>query len=165
MNDLWSAAGAEWHGRGQAFKKAGWLPTTARVLWGKVYREPWCLVSNCPDLDSWTYAKRCWHEGGFRDLKSDGWQWQVSHIFSADHANRLLLVLAIACGYVLTLGRFAFDDQALRRLVSKGTRQTYSRFRLGFRLVERFFVNTLDFCCSFLCFIDGPSARPKTVGA
>ena len=165
MNDLLPMVGAEWHGSGQAFKKAGWLQTTVHVLWGKVYREPWCLVSNCPNLDSWTYAKRYWQEAGFRDLKSDGWQWQVSRIFSPDHANRLLLVLAIAYGYVLTLGRFAFDDDELRRLITKGSRQTYSLFRLGLRLVEPFFANTLDFGCSFLCFIDGPSPRPKTVGA
>lgn len=165
LSNLLPAPGALWRGTGQAFKKAGWLKTTVHVIWGRAYRQPWCLVTNCPTIDGWAYAKRYWQEASFRDLKSDGWQWQSSRCFTPAHANRLLLVLTLAYAYVLTLGTFAFDDPTLRRLVTKGKRQTYSIFRLGLRLAEHFLSNQLDLACSFFHFLDAPPPRSKTVGA
>ena len=41
----------------------------------------------------------------FRDLKSDGFNWQRSHIWLADHAERLLLVLALSYWVVIALGQ------------------------------------------------------------
>jgi len=165
LKDVLPAPGSLWSGTGQAFKKAGWLSTTVHVVWGRAYREPWCVVTNCPTVHAFDYAKRYWQEASFRDLKSDGWQWQTSRIFTPAHANLLLLVLSLAYAYVLTLGSFAFDDPALRRLVTKGQRHTYSIFRLGLRLAELFLTQTLDLACSFFHFLDAPPPRPKTVGA
>ena len=165
LKELLSAPGGVWHGSGQAFKKVGWLSTTVHIVWGSAYREPWCLVTNCPTLDGWAYARRYWQEASFRDLKSDGWQWQTSRIYTPAHANRLLLVLALAYAYVLTLGSLAFDDPALRRLITKGTRPAFSIFRLGLRLTDLFLAQAIDLACSFFHFLDTPPPRPKTVGA
>jgi hypothetical protein len=159
-------AGTEFSATGHVFKKAGWLKTTIHILWGAAYREPWCLVTNCPSVQGWTYAKRYWQEAAFRDLKSDGWQWQSSRIFTPAHANLLVLALSLAYAYVLTLGALAFDDPALRRLVTKGSRPTFSVFRLGLRLAKLFLAQFVDLGgCSFLYFLDAPPPRPKTVGA
>ncbi|MHB8752858.1 MAG: hypothetical protein ACYDBJ_27150 [Aggregatilineales bacterium] len=116
-------------------------------------------------LDGWEYAKRYWQEAAFRDLKSDGWQWQTSRIFTPAHANLLVLVLSLAYAWVLTLGTLAFDDPSLYRLVAKGKTRPYSLFRLGLRIADHFFKQTVDIPCSFFYFPDGPSPRPKTVGA
>ncbi|MHB8752256.1 MAG: transposase family protein [Aggregatilineales bacterium] len=154
-----------WRGNGHAFKKAGWLATEIHVLCGRAYREPWCVVTNCPGLDGWEYAKRYWQQAAFRDLKSDGWQWQTSRIFTPAHANLLVLVLSLAYAWLLTLGTLAFDDPTRYRLLAKGKTRPYSLFRLGLRLIDHFFKQTLDIACSFFNFPDRPSPRPKTVGA
>ena len=39
----------------------------------------------------------------FRDLKSDGWQWQASRIWTPAYANRSV-VMSIAYAWTLTLG-------------------------------------------------------------
>ena len=81
---------------------------------------------------------RYWQESSFRDLKSDGWQWHTSRIWTPAHANRLLLVLALAYAWVLTLGTLVCTDVELARCVTKGRLATYSLFRLGLRLWEYF---------------------------
>lgn len=134
---LVSQAGQTWHGTGKVFKKAGWLEAQVWVLWGQAYRECWCLVTNCPWVTGWDYAVRYWQEAGFRDLKSDGWQWQASRIWTPTHANRLLLVLALAYAWVLTLGTLVYTDADVARYVTKGCKPTYSIFRLGLRLWEQ----------------------------
>jgi len=126
----------EVHMSGQVFKKVGWLSMDIHVLWGRVYKEPWCLVSNCPELNGWEYATRYWQEASFRDLKSDGWQWQQSHIFTPAHANLLVLAMSLAYAWTLTLGVLAFDDPTLYQLVGKGQRCQYSLFRLGLRFTK-----------------------------
>jgi hypothetical protein len=133
-----SQAGQTWRGSGKVFKKAGWLEGRVLVLWGSAYAECWCIVTNCPWVTGWEYAVRYWQEAGFRDLKSDGWQWHVSRIWTPAHANRLLLVLALAYAWVLTLGTLVCSDADLAQRVTKGRHPTYSLFRLGLRLWEQF---------------------------
>jgi hypothetical protein len=80
-------------GQGQVFKQAGWLDAGVWGVWGQAYTECWCLVTNCLWVSGWAYAIRYWQEAGFRDLKSDGWQWQGSRIWTPTHANHLVRVL------------------------------------------------------------------------
>jgi len=123
--------GGQWTQAGRAFKKAGWLTTIAHVLWDSPYAQAWCLLTNCPDITARFYARRYWQEAAFRDLKSDGWQWQASHLFSPDHANLLVLVLTIAYAFVVSLGTLVFEESALAaRLFDKHL----STFRHGLRL-------------------------------
>jgi hypothetical protein len=127
--------GETWRGTGVVFKSAGWVSTTVLVIWQAGYKEPWCLVTNAPWGSDFTYGLRYWQEAGFRDLKSDGWQWQTSRIWTPDHAHRFLLAMTLAYTYVLTLGDLVLSDAALFKSVGRGgKRQHFSTFRLGLRL-------------------------------
>lgn len=167
LASLVTAAGTTWKGSGQVFKKAGWLTSHVQVIWGRAYKEAWCLVTNAPDLDGWLYGRRYWQEASFRDLKSDGWQWQSSRIWSPDHANRLLLVLALAYAWTLSLGTLAFDHPDLRLQVAQ-PRSSLSIFRLGLRLWLRWRGQVHSFLATwtspYLRFVDSDPPSLKTVG-
>lgn len=96
--------GQSWQSPGEVFKKAGWLPAHVTVTWGEPYAQPWCLVSSRP-VSADAYAVRFDQEVSFRDLKSDGFHWQRSHVWLPHHAERLLLVLTLAYWLVLALGQ------------------------------------------------------------
>ncbi len=125
-------------------------------------------MTNCPGVSGWDYGMCYWQEASFRDLKSDGWQWQVSRIWTPDHANRLLLVLALAHAWVLTLGTLVLTDADLAPQVTKGRVATYSVFRLGLQLWEQYRGQvaalwrnlTHDYLCLWFCFPDPHSRFP-----
>jgi hypothetical protein len=96
--------GQTWTGRAQVFKKAGWQWKWVYMTWEVGYREPLCLFSNQAFLSADIYRVRFQHEVSFRDLKSDGLQWQRSRIWLPSHVERLLLVLALATLWILTEG-------------------------------------------------------------
>ncbi|HVX57999.1 MAG TPA: transposase [Candidatus Saccharimonadales bacterium] len=96
--------GQSWQSVGEVFKKAGWLPAHVTVTWDADCAQPWCLVSSRP-VAPHAYGVRFDQEVSFRDLKSDGFDWQRSHVWIAEHAERLLLVLALSYWLVLTLGQ------------------------------------------------------------
>jgi len=126
--------GQQWSGRAQVFKKAGWQWKWIYLIWEVGYHEPWGLFSNQPDLNPQLYAMRFYHEASFRDLKSDGFQWQRSRVWQPAHTERLLLVLACASLWVLTQGTLVLHLYPISR-----RRQRLSLFRLGLEaLLERF---------------------------
>ena len=149
--------GGRFSARGKAFKKAGWLPAIAHVIWDRPYRQAWCLVTNCADLWAHLYATRYWQEAAFRDLKSDGWQWQTSRVFLPTHANLLRLVLSVAYAFVLSLGTLAFEEPALaQRVLNKRC----SVFRNGLPLWQ-LGLNRLQTLChhlrqTFFVLVDPP---------
>ena len=126
--------GQTWTGYAQVFKKAGWQWKWVYLVWELGYAEPCCLFSNQANLSPSLYNHRFQHEASFRDLKSDGFQWQRSRVWVPAHAERLLLVLALATLWTLTEGtkvRFLYP------LASR--QQSLSTFRLGLDyLFERF---------------------------
>jgi hypothetical protein len=128
--------GQQWSGYGVVFKKRGRLRAYVHVLWAKGQAEPWCLVTNDPLVVGDWYAVRVWQEEGFRDLKSGGWQWQRSRVWHPDHADRLLLVLALAYAWTLTHGTLVLHAPDLWPRVSRGTRKRFSVFRCGLRLLS-----------------------------
>jgi Transposase DDE domain len=126
--------GQRWTGRAQVFKKAGWQWKWVYLVWEVGYAEPWCLFSNQPQLDPWLYARRAHHECSFRDLKSDGFQWQRSRVWLPAHVERLLLVLAVATLWALTEG-----TKIVHLYPLTCRQQRLSVFRLGLDyLFERF---------------------------
>jgi hypothetical protein len=118
--------GQTWTGRGEVFKKAGWHWKQIYVVWEYGYAEPWCLLSNSASLSPMLYARRFHHEASFRDLKSDGFQWQRSRVWLPDHTERLLLVLALAMLWSLAEGTWVLHLYPLTR-----RQQRLSVFRLG----------------------------------
>jgi len=166
LKHLVNAPGQSWRGVGQVFKKDGWITTTVLVVWAVGYTDFWSLITNAPTAQSADYAVRYWQEAGFRDLKSDGWQWQTSRIWSPDHANRLLLVMALATAWILTLGTFVFDEPHLKTYFTKGRVTTYSLFRLGLRFVEALLDHTAPVLWPLRPFIrlSYPLSLPISVG-
>jgi hypothetical protein len=126
--------GQHWAGHAQVFKKAGWQSKWVYLVWEVGYAEPCCLFSNQADLSPSLYSRRFQQEVSFRDLKSDGFQWQRSQVWLPEHVERLLLVLALATLWTLTEGtKVTFLYPLPRR------QQRLSVFRLGLDyLFERF---------------------------
>jgi hypothetical protein len=123
---------------GQVFKKHGWLSAHVRVVWATGYDDVWCLVTNDPHIQGSEYAMRYWQEASFRDLKSDGWHWQRSQVWQPTHAQRLLFILVLAYGWVLTHGLHVQQAApSVQALVKRGKRRVYSLFRLGLRYMRR----------------------------
>lgn len=130
--------GEQWRGQGVVFKKRGRIQAQVWVLWQSGQPEPWCLVTNDPYVSGEVYALRVWQEEGFRDLKSGGWQWQRSYIWQPAHAERLILVLALAYAWVLTQGTLLLHaDPLVRSRITRGKRRRYSLFREGLRFIRQ----------------------------
>jgi hypothetical protein len=134
LQQLTSRGGPSFQGNGQVFKKAGWVPCQVRVIWDAAYDEPWCLISNRAELTGREYGCRNWQEQSFRDLKGGGWQWNHSHVWLPEHADRLLLVLWVAYALTLSFGWLAYRDPVLRAEATRGSRIRFSLFRLGLRV-------------------------------
>jgi hypothetical protein len=126
--------GQSWQRRTTLFKKRGQLTAWVLVLWQVGEKEAWCLVTNDRMLRAEAYALRAWQEQGFRDLKRGGWHWNHSRVWQPAHADRLVLALAIAYAWVMTQGTALLEaDPATLRQVTRGKRQRFSWFRLGWR--------------------------------
>ena len=126
--------GQTWSGHAQVFKKAGWQWKWVYLVWEVGYAEPCCLFSNQPEMAPSLYRQRFYHEASFRDLKSDGFNWQSSRVWLPTHVERLLLVLALATLWSLTQGTIVLHLYPLTR-----RQQRLSVFRLGLDyLFERF---------------------------
>lgn len=123
---------------GTLFRHSKRVSVTVHLIWQVGHAQPWCLVSNDPQVRATGYALRVWQEESFRDLKSGGWQWHCTYVTTPDHAQRLLLVLALAYAWMLTQGTFVLNgDPAIQREVYDGKTNKYSVFRSGLRFFKR----------------------------
>lgn len=136
LQQLVHKPGQQWSGYGVVFKQRGRLRAYVHVVWATGQAEPWCLVTNDPLVRGDWYAMRVWQEEAFRDLKSGGWQWQRSRVWQPDHADRLVLVLALAYAWTLTHGTLIMHAPDLLRRVTRGHRRRFSLFRCGLRLLS-----------------------------
>ena len=123
---------------GMIFEGRKQVKVRLHLIWEVGQKEPWCLVTNDPQIRGAVYALRMWQEESFRDLKSGGWQWHCTYVTSPEHAQRLLLVLTLAYAWMLTQGSFVLNgDVAIRREVFDGKHNKYSVFRSGLRWFKR----------------------------
>ncbi len=127
--------GQRWQGYGDVFKKHGWLRLHVGTLWAAGYSQPWCLVSS-EAVEMADYGLRFQQEVSFRDLKSDGFGWQRSHVWGPAHAERLLLVLTLAYTLVYLLGRTLPPPLT-------GTDSRLSLFRRGLDFIQRLTQTTI----------------------
>jgi len=108
VTELAPRPGCRWQGRGTAFPAhpERRLECTLMACWGEGYDEPWFLVTDLdPDeSEALWYGMRSWIEGGYRLLKSGGWEWQATRMTDPGRAERLWLVLAVATRYVVAIG-------------------------------------------------------------
>jgi hypothetical protein len=126
-----------WSREVQAFKKAGWSACRALGYWKVGQKEPWLLLTNWPQGTTADYAVRMWEEHGFRDLKSNGFNWQKSHVYLPEHANRLWLVMAVAYAWVVSLGTRVLERADWWRQLAHGPKERVSVFQLGLCLLTR----------------------------
>jgi hypothetical protein len=70
------------------------------------YKEPWLILSDIPPeaASAYWYGMRTWIEGGFKDLKRDGCDWQYTRMIDPERASRYWLALAIATFLVISIG-------------------------------------------------------------
>jgi hypothetical protein len=133
--------GEIWASSGQIFKQRGRIPAHARALWAADYDEPWALVTNDEQLTGHEYARRNWQEQSFRDLKSGGWQWGDSRLRQPQHVARLLVLLALAYGWLVALGSQAVAagcSQSLLKRHDGSFRRQWSLFKEGLRYFVEF---------------------------
>ena len=125
--------GQRWQGRGVAFPKTARrrLDCTLLACWESGHDEPWFVLTDLgPDQsESLWYGMRAWIEQGFKLLKSQGWQWQMTRMTDPDRASRLWLVLAVATRYVLAVGGEADASDTDGRDAASATRHLANRAR------------------------------------
>jgi Transposase DDE domain len=77
----------------------------ALAVWRRGHQEPWLLISNLAHGERLAelYARRMHVEALFRDVKSGGFEWELSRVLHAEPAKRLLvgLMLALWCAVLL----------------------------------------------------------------
>lgn len=120
----------------EAFKKGGWLACRALGLWRPEAKEPWLLVTNCPQVHSEAYGLRMWEEAAFKDFKSNGFQWQRSRVRKPAHAARLWLVMALSYLLALNLGAQTLAKKTLLKQVTRGKGTRRSVFQVGLRALS-----------------------------
>jgi len=124
------------------FKDAGWRRANVVATWEWGCREPWLLVTDRPAtfMRCRNYCKRTWCEQTHRDEKSHGFNWQLSRVRDPSHAERLVLVMALATLLCLSTGTFVLK-RGLRRVLEPARRRLLSVFQLGIRWLRDCLVN------------------------
>lgn len=130
--------GALWRGRAQVFKAAGWRTVNVVAHWPHDGNEPWLLISDLPPTRGLCrrYRQRMRQEQSFRDEKSSGFQWQQSRVREPAHADRLLLIMALAMTWLIQLG-IRLIKQGRRAELERRDRRTLSVFQLALRHLSR----------------------------
>jgi hypothetical protein len=135
----------------------GWLtqseifPVNLLVHWKSGNAEPWCLVSNLPDLRIavHAYSRRMWIEEMFGDLKRHGFDLESTMLRQADRLSRLTLAVVLLYVWSISTGTATIRN-SLRPLVDRRDRRDLSVFQIGLRYIDRMFVNSLP-CNVVLC--------------
>ncbi len=97
--------GCSWAGAGTCFRVHS-IQATLLVRWEAGFAEPWLILTDLPPqqtLPAW-YGLRTWIEGGFKHIKSAGWQWQYTRMLDPQRATRFWLAIAVATLWVLSVG-------------------------------------------------------------
>jgi GNAT superfamily N-acetyltransferase len=137
LKDLVVRPGSRWHGRGRAFKKAGWRELAVTAVWERDCKEPWLLVSDRPGgyQAVRAYAKRFWTEELFRDEKSQALQWQRSRVVDPGHGLRLMTILALAILLLASVGSWVLKS-GHRRWLEPRRRRGLSVVQMGLRWLQ-----------------------------
>lgn len=137
VRNLVPKRGRTWCGPAQVFKKAGWRRTGVVAHWPTALEDPWLLITDLPAnrLRCAQYRKRMRIELSFRDEKSSGFHWNQSRIRDPKHAMRLLLIMALATGFLIALGARLIRGGQHKRL-ERRARRILSVFQIGLRYVH-----------------------------
>lgn len=94
-----------WSGQVTCFKTNP-IACTLLARWQAGYQDPWLILTDLAptQADAVWYGLRAWIECGYRDIKSDGWQWQKTRLTATARAERLWLAMAVATLWIVTYG-------------------------------------------------------------
>jgi hypothetical protein len=100
--------------------------------------DPWFIISMEPAGPSILriYAKRFWIEETFRDFKGYGFHLGDSGVQDPERLDRLVLMIALACWWVLSIGIW-LHRMGLRQEVDRARHSKLSLFQLGLRYINR----------------------------
>ncbi len=113
-------------------------PINVALAWPDTPKtERWIIATDEPaGLNSLNeYARRMQIEEAFLDDKSGGFQLEDSLLPDADSLSRLLLVMAVAALYLVSLGTLVVERE-LRQAVDPHWRRGLSYFQIGWRLLR-----------------------------
>lgn len=105
LSQVVAKVGERFHQQVHCFKE-NTLACTLLGCWEVGYQDPWLIVTDLAPATAnvlW-YGLRSWIECSYRDLKSDGWQWQNTRLQDPQRAERLWLAMSVAMLWVVTLG-------------------------------------------------------------
>jgi hypothetical protein len=145
----WKDFGSHIDKAGQSFwLGASWLTeskihfTNLLIHWKIGEKEPWCLATNLPDrqMALKAYARRMWIEEMFGDLKRHGFDLESTMLHNFVRLSRLTLAVALLYVWLISTGTQAIRN-GLRHLVDRKDRRDLSIFQIGWRIIERWFVN------------------------
>jgi hypothetical protein len=105
LNQVVQKTAMSWSGLVTCFKTNP-LDCTLLARWDKGYKDPWLIVTDleATQADVRWYGLRSWIECGYRDVKSDGWQWHKTRLREPARAERIWLAMAVATLWVVTMG-------------------------------------------------------------
>lgn len=137
LADLAARPGEQWCGRAEVFKAAGWREANVVAWFSPRRSERWLLITDLPaePRRCKQYRKRMRQEQSFRDEKSHGFCWNDSRIRDPAHAQRLLLVMALAMAWLILLGLKTLR-QGMRYRYERPDRRSLSLFQLGLRVIH-----------------------------
>jgi len=151
----------EWKDFGSHIRKAGqslwlgpgWLTeskihvTNLLIHWKVGEKEPWCLATNLPDrqMALKAYFRRMWIEEMFGDLKRHGFDLESTMLHNFVRLSRLTLAVALLYTWLISTGTQAIQN-GLRHLVDRKDRRDLSLFQIGWRIIERWLINSAPIC-------------------
>ena len=105
LTDGLSATTTQWSGPVTCFKTH---PLRCTLLAGRdaEHQDAWFILTDLPPDAArvcW-YGLRAWIEGGFKDFKRGGWQWQSTRMSDPGRVERVWLVLAVATLWMVSVG-------------------------------------------------------------
>ena len=105
LNQVVEKTAMSWSGLVTCFKTNP-LDCTLLARWDKGYQDPWLIVTDleATQADVRWYGLRSWIECGYRDVKSDGWQWHKTRLREPARAERIWLAMAVATLWAVTMG-------------------------------------------------------------
>lgn len=99
------STGMSWSGQVTCFKTNP-IDCTLLARWDEGYVDPWMILTDFNPVEAnvcW-YGFRSWIECSYRDIKSDGWKWQLTRVRNPERAERYWLAMAVALLWTITLG-------------------------------------------------------------
>ena len=154
LGDLCAGQGSCTAAHDALFTAEEFGPVLAIAWWGKAYKDPIFLISNCASIElaCHYYRRRFRLETLFSDKKSRGFHIDKSHLSDPARLSRLLLATSLAYIWLIHLGMMVFQDVGKRSLIDRTHRTDKSLFRLGLDWVKYSLTNGLDVLVAFHLF-------------